>query len=1198
MKNLLTLFLSLFVSTILFAQNPRIEKFSDYRIETYSFQRGKGDSVQYKLRDKADTLQKTLFYRSGKVSKIKWQNDSLHTFDVNGRLRGKIRLFSKNNLKEFYEYDANGQIQSIITYKKDQILEQRFNENGQLTYTKSKKDAPSVYRERISFEDDKTYMSSRVDTLMKDSVQILNFHDTIFYDNNKIYSVSFRQGNDILSKKYYSRDGALIESELPDSVKLIVFKDNVDCYYGLKNRRGDTIFKPQFDQIKIEDTDGYIKAIIGDRCTILHLDGSPMKVPTTRLSYFDVVDFKNDPFDILEDEFNCRTFDEFEKSLKQKQNKLFVFKNTDNQYGIMTPTGDVVIPPQYLPLYSGIEGGMFFKFNERRKDSVYRIGYINRKSKPIFPDRFKYVGSTDFEDYFILSLDFKKSGRDMRDDYRPKLSGLGKGSDESVLIEPLFDGIYYQEQSSLFIVTQTHPNAKNDNKSEVINGLYDPRAKKWLLEAKDYSIDYEYTYKEIVYFVLKNNKTQKYSIMDNKGKYYFKPSLSLDSIGIIDGQKGLFGVKKNSKYYFMDIKNGQATMHSKGYEFIAKMLMTERINQDDYVYYRFLAKQNGKWGLIEFNENILISFEYEYASIPFLSDNSFLMVKNNIASLFDNESIPNERPFLDKSDGSKKKVLESYALVGDLKTLFFINDTGTVMIPPQYKKINGYHEEKYILIEDAQKHQKIIFEETGEVIDKPLKYNIALAHTNSRILLMKDSTEISYGIVRKDGKELAPCINYGVALGDLEKSTFFVKRDTPLVQRPQKSSFYLSGIFTTDSLNVVQQVQEFYLDGISLKNDSLNIEDNNWFLFDVEGQLLNKEPFRFPFDFHKGIGIGVQGEDFNLYKTDGTIYPPSREIGMQAQNKSLKTAVPKNFNNIFRIEPNNYYALFRNQGLVPTMILTNLDGQILVDAGRYDGISRFYDKYALVSAAGKIGLIDSLGQEIITPQDLRTSKIALIDSINLDESFLQDFDESKANKVYKQYPLTVNTGEFELTAKDLKISEQLRASLMNLILEELLPNMVDNAQNMKIERSPLVAKADFIKTYGRGVNTTDLNLKHLAVTDKYISFVYQGFRFNLLGKSRNFQKINNRWEKRTLYDIIDLRGEKREQLNSLMTQKIRALKDKAINCSNSDFLKQVDNRFVLTEQGIDFCFESADGFGNDLVIVSFTWAELKPFLKL
>jgi hypothetical protein len=466
-------------------------------------------------------------------------------------------------------------------------------------------------------------------------------------------------------------------------------------------------------------------------------------------------------------------------------------------------------------------------------------------------------------------------------------------------------------------------------------------------------------------------------------------------------------------------------------------------------------------------------------------------------------------------------------------------------------------------VEDAQKHQKIVFEETGEMIDKPLKYSVEIAKPKSKIIFVKDSAEISYGVVRIDGKELAPCINYGVAFGDIEKSTFFVKRDTPLVDRPQKR-----GLF--------EHI-------ISFRSDSFSIEDNNWFLYDAEGQLLNKTPFRFPFNFHKGLGVGVQGEDFNLYKTDGTISPP--------QYKASQAAIPTNFNNIIRIEPNNYYALFRNQGLVPTMIVTNAEGQIVVDAGRYDGISCFYGKYALVSTAGKIGLIDTLGQEIIAPQDLRTSSIALIDSINLGKRFLWNFQSRENKEYFTEYVPRINTGQFELTTEFLKINEQERASLLNLILDESISKIVDNAQDMKIERSSLVAKASFILTYP-DTDYNNLTLKKLAVTDKYISVIYENFRFQA-EPSHNFQKINNRWEKKTLYDIIDLRGEKREQLNSLMTQKIRALKDKTINCSNgTDFLKQVENCFVLTEQGIDFCFESSD-YNSQLVIVSFPWDELK-----
>ena len=58
------------------------------------------------------------------------------------------------------------------------------------------------------------------------------------------------------------------------------------------------------------------------------------------------------------------------------------------------------------------------------------------------------------------------------------------------------------------------------------------------------------------------------------------------------------------------------------------------------------------------------------------------------------------------------------------------------------------------------------------------------------------------------------------------------------------------------------------------------------------------------------------------------------------------------------------------------------------------------------------------------------------------------------------------------------------------------------------------------------------------------------------------------------------------------------LKDAQIDCSNtSAFITTVENRYMLTKEGIDFCFNSTENRG-EFVIISFTWAELKPFLKM
>jgi hypothetical protein len=121
----------------------------------------------------------------------------------------------------------------------------------------------------------------------------------------------------------------------------------------------------------------------------------------------------------------------------------------------------------------------------------------------------------------------------------------------------------------------------------------------------------------------------------------------------------------------------------------------------------------------------------------------------------------------------------------------------------------------------------------------------------------------------------------------------------------------------------------------------------------------------------------------------------------------------------------------------------------------------------------------------------------------------------------------------------------------------------------------------------------------VAVGDSTLSFVLE---HNLSsGKDKesfyNFYRRNNRWEEVQLKDILHLQLEKRVQLNDLITQKIKVLKNAQIDCSNpTDFIGQVETRFMLTKEGIDFCFKSAQN-STEMVVVSCAWADLLLFLK-
>jgi hypothetical protein len=95
----------------------------------------------------------------------------------------------------------------------------------------------------------------------------------------------------------------------------------------------------------------------------------------------------------------------------------------------------------------------------------------------------------------------------------------------------------------------------------------------------------------------------------------------------------------------------------------------------------------------------------------------------------------------------------------------------------------------------------------------------------------------------------------------------------------------------------------------------------------------------------------------------------------------------------------------------------------------------------------------------------------------------------------------------------------------------------------------------------------------------------------------NFYRTNNRWAELKVNDLLNIQGDNRWKMNDLITKKVKALKDKQIDCSNAEaFIKTVEDRWQLTREGINFCFESSDE-SYKFVVVSFTWAELSPFLK-
>ena len=55
----------------------------------------------------------------------------------------------------------------------------------------------------------------------------------------------------------------------------------------------------------------------------------------------------------------------------------------------------------------------------------------------------------------------------------------------------------------------------------------------------------------------------------------------------------------------------------------------------------------------------------------------------------------------------------------------------------------------------------------------PFNYTIEVANDESRLIVVKDSTETSYGVISTDGKIIMPLVNYGIAIASAKSNIFF-----------------------------------------------------------------------------------------------------------------------------------------------------------------------------------------------------------------------------------------------------------------------------------------------------------------------------------------------------------------------------------------------------------------------------------------
>jgi hypothetical protein len=209
------LFLGL-VATI-HSQNMRTQKFGDSRTETYTYFRG-GDSLQYTIAGKNDTLKVTEFYRNGNIETMSWKNDSVHRFDALGRIVSQSTVPKNDyygNGKKTLFY-SNGSVKVAKLRTDDYYSFQNFFKNGQLFFKEERINTPLGFFVTIKDSNGIKIRSSGSDTfLMKGNEHVKRDYDTIFYANGAIYKIEIKCDSKNLDTRYYDIRGNLTETVLP-----------------------------------------------------------------------------------------------------------------------------------------------------------------------------------------------------------------------------------------------------------------------------------------------------------------------------------------------------------------------------------------------------------------------------------------------------------------------------------------------------------------------------------------------------------------------------------------------------------------------------------------------------------------------------------------------------------------------------------------------------------------------------------------------------------------------------------------------------------------------------------------------------------------------------------------------------------------------------------------------------------------------
>ena len=390
------------------------------------------------------------------------------------------------------------------------------------------------------------------------------------------------------------------------------FDENSETYfllekdekYGITNSKEEVVIEPQYDGIIIPNPNREVfickngkesKVINAKNEEIFQKYNNiqPIKleniISETEQYEKNVLKYEKDGkyglIDMVGEEIVKPKYDEI-SSLGYKQGQILIKEK--EKYGIIDSQGNTIIKP----IFDSIQSDQYYT----DQDKYEKSGYIVCETTE---DGYRY-GYYDYEGSKILDNDYNEIVRIAKvsgtDDIYLIASENGQAGvfvNNNKIIDTKYQSIIYNDDTKNFVVEITGKYGVINNRGVEI-------------------LPVEYSSIEIKGIYIYTTKEEEQKVFDKEGK---EVEIAFDTI---------IEPTKNSEYYIKSVQNQRYSILNSNFEEISK----QEYSYLEYAFAQYFIATNmeGKSGVIDTDENILLNFEYDV--VQSIKGENILQVKN------------------------------------------------------------------------------------------------------------------------------------------------------------------------------------------------------------------------------------------------------------------------------------------------------------------------------------------------------------------------------------------------------------------------------------------------------------------------------------------------------------------------------------------------------------------------------------------